>query len=69
MTNVRVEVNGERVEVPAGCTVAELLERLELGRGPVAVERNQVLVPRARHADTVLAAGDRIEVVTLVGGG
>jgi sulfur carrier protein len=69
MTMLHVEVNGEPVEVPAGCTVAGLLERLVLGRGPVAVERNHELVPGARHAETVLEAGDRLEVVTLVGGG
>jgi thiamine biosynthesis protein ThiS len=69
VTGVRVEVNGEPREVPAGCTVAGLLELLELARGPVAVERNLELVPRTRQAETVLEAGDRLEVVTLVGGG
>jgi thiamine biosynthesis protein ThiS len=35
----------------------------------VAVERNLQIVPRARHGETALADGDRLEVVTLVGGG
>ena len=35
----------------------------------VAVERNRDVVPQSRHAETVLAAGDELEVVTLVGGG
>jgi sulfur carrier protein len=35
----------------------------------VAVERNGAIVPRSRHADTLLAAGDRIEIVVAVGGG
>jgi thiamine biosynthesis protein ThiS len=35
----------------------------------VAVERNREVVPRARHGETLLVAGDRLEVVTFVGGG
>jgi sulfur carrier protein len=35
----------------------------------VAVEINLEVVPRAQHRETVLNAGDRVEVVTLVGGG
>jgi len=66
---VRIFVNGEPREVAAGCSVAELLEALGLGAAPVAVERNQRLVPRAEHAGTRLAPEDRIELVTLVGGG
>jgi sulfur carrier protein len=42
---------------------------LPLPRGPTAVEVNRVLVPRSQHASRVLAEGDAIEVVTLVGGG
>lgn len=66
---MKVNVNDQEVELPPGATVSELLDRLNLGGRRVAVERNLELVPRARHAGTVLAAGDRLEVVTLVGGG
>jgi sulfur carrier protein len=33
------------------------------------VELNLEVVPRARHGDTLLHEGDRLEIVTLVGGG
>ena len=46
-----------------------LLQTLELDPRTLAVERNLELVPRGQHAATPLAAGDRLEVVTLVGGG
>ncbi|HEX2687278.1 MAG TPA: sulfur carrier protein ThiS [Kofleriaceae bacterium] len=49
--------------------MAGLIEELGLAGKPVAVERNRDVVPRALHASTVLAAGDRLEVVTFVGGG
>jgi sulfur carrier protein len=66
---ITVVVNGESHEIPAGTTVAGLIAQLGLGDRRVAVERNREVVPRARHADTALAAGDRLELVTLVGGG
>ena len=52
-----------------GTTVATLIHELGLTGRPVAVERNREVVPRALHASTVLATGDRLEVVTFVGGG
>ena len=61
--------NGEPRVVPAGTSVAGLLEQLEIQPRQVAVEVNLELVPRTRHAERLLAAGDRLEVVTLVGGG
>jgi sulfur carrier protein len=66
---VKVALNGRETELPEGCTVAALVERMGLAGRPVAVERNREVVPRARHADTALAEGDRLEVVALVGGG
>ncbi len=62
-------VNGKSREVACGATVAALLEELELDPRQLAVERNLQLVPRAEHAATALNPGDRVEVVTLVGGG
>jgi thiamine biosynthesis protein ThiS len=66
---VAIEVNGEPREVPDGTTVAGLVERLELPPETVAVELNRRLVTRSERARTVLGAGDRVELVTLVGGG
>ncbi len=66
---VKIQVNGEEREVPAESTVADLLAQLQLEPRGLAVERNMELVPRASHAETMLAEGDRLEVVTLVGGG
>lgn len=66
---IHIVVNGESREIPAGTTVAELVVQLGLGGKPVAVERNREVVPRARHPETTLADGDRVELVTFVGGG
>lgn len=66
---MQLTVNGEAREVPDGLTVRGLVEHLGLTEGPVAVERNRDIVPRAEHASTLLAQGDVIEIVHFVGGG
>jgi sulfur carrier protein len=67
--SIQIEVNGERRDVAEGTTISGLLRELEVTQPHVAVEVNLEVVPRARHGDTMLRAGDRLEVVTLVGGG
>lgn len=64
-----VTLNGEAREVPEGLTVAGLLGHLGLGADRVAVERNLEILPRARWDETPVQAGDRFEIVHLVGGG
>jgi sulfur carrier protein len=62
-------VNGEAHDVPEGITIAGLIERLGLTSGPVAVEKNREVVPRAEHASVVLRDADVVEIVHFVGGG
>lgn len=64
-----LQVNGEQLELPPGETVAALVSRLKLDGAPCAVEVNEALVPKAKHAARELAEGDVVEIVTLVGGG
>jgi sulfur carrier protein len=66
---VQLTVNGRPEEVPDGLSVSELVARLGLTEGPVAVERNREVVPRARHGSTRLENGDVVEIVHFVGGG
>jgi sulfur carrier protein len=66
---MNIQVNGQGREIADGSTVANLLGELGVTQPHVAVEVNLELVPRAQHRDIVLNAGDRVEVVTLVGGG
>jgi thiazole synthase len=62
-------INGEARSWPESLTVAELLGRLGYDRRRVAVEINGEVVPAARHAEQTLTSADRVEIVTLVGGG
>jgi sulfur carrier protein len=64
-----ITVNGDLLSVAAGTTALEVVESLGLTGRPIAVEVNEAVVPRARLAGCMLEAGDRLEIVTLVGGG
>jgi sulfur carrier protein len=66
---MRLTVNGAVREVPDGLTVQALVAHLGLDQGPVAVERNLEVVPRAEHAKALLFEGDVVEIVHFVGGG
>ena len=66
---MKIQVNGDPREVAEGLTVAELVVELGLTEGPVAVERNREVVPRAEHRSTALVEGDVLEIVHFVGGG
>lgn len=64
-----IKINGETADVPDGLTLAQLVVHLGLGGGPVAIERNGEVAPRATHADTLVLPGDVLEIVHFVGGG
>ncbi|MGA2448038.1 MAG: sulfur carrier protein ThiS [Polyangiaceae bacterium] len=66
---MQVTVNGAVREIPEGLTLRDLVDHLGLSEGPVAIEVNKGIVPRARHGEHVVTMGDVIEVVHFVGGG
>jgi len=67
--SIAVSVNGEARQLPPDTTVADLLTQLAPAGRRIAVERNGAIVPRSMHGTTVLADGDRLEIVIAVGGG
>ncbi|HEX7970944.1 MAG TPA: sulfur carrier protein ThiS [Thiobacillus sp.] len=66
---IELVINGEPRRFPAPLTLSQLIESLDLAGKRIAIEKNGEIVPRSRHADTVLASGDRLEIVVAVGGG
>jgi sulfur carrier protein len=66
---VNIIVNGLAREVREDTSIAQLLAELDLTAQAVAVEVNLELIPRGHHAEHRLREGDRLEIVTLVGGG
>lgn len=66
---MRLLLNGEERDVAGVVTIADLVAALGLDARKVAVERNLEIAPRSTYDDTALADGDRIEIVTFIGGG
>jgi thiamine biosynthesis protein ThiS len=66
---MQVILNGKPHSVDDGATVADMLRGLKIEPVRVAVEINEDIVPRKTFAETPIHEGDRIEIVTFVGGG
>ena len=66
---MEITVNGERREIPAGLSVAALIEHLGMPPGRVALERNRDILPRAQWKSTSVQPNDVFEIVHFVGGG
>lgn len=65
---ITIELNGEKRAVRP-ITLAELVAELGLESRMIAIERNLEVVPKSQYAETRLKAGDRIELVHMIGGG
>ncbi|NMG27551.1 sulfur carrier protein ThiS [Aromatoleum evansii] len=66
---IQLIINGQPERLEQALTVHALLEARQLAGKRLAVERNGEIVPKGRHAETLLADGDRLEIVVAVGGG
>ena len=66
---MQITLNGDPHTVADGATVASLIDALDLAGKRLAVEINEEVVPRSRHAEHALASGDRVEIVHAIGGG
>src|SRR3546814_6953789 len=68
-TNMDIILDGQSLPLPDQTTLAALLEAQHLAQRRVAVEINGEIIPRSLHAEHVLAAGDKVEIVHALGGG
>lgn len=66
---MHITVNGTEVGIPPGMTVLEYLEQERYGLLRIAVEKNGAIVPKAAYGGTTLEQGDKLEIVSFVGGG
>lgn len=66
---IELHINGEVRSFPAPLTLTQLIETLDLAGKRIAIEKNGEIVPRSQHPTTLLASGDRLEIVVAVGGG
>ena len=66
---MQIQLNGETHGLSGVSDIAGLIASLGLDGRKVAVERNLEIVPKSTYADTPVIDGDRIEIVTFIGGG
>lgn len=66
---IDIVVNDKNLNIVAGSSVTDLLKTLDIRTKAIAVEINHNVIPGDQHAATTINANDRLEVVTLVGGG
>ena len=66
---MRVVINGENREISSPLSVAALLADLGLDARKIALEHNLEIVPRSAYDQTMVADGDRLEIVHFIGGG
>lgn len=66
---MKIVLNGEARSLDPEATVSELIAALDLTERRIAVEVNEQIIPRSRHAHQVLTDGDRVEIVHAIGGG
>ncbi|GAA0515967.1 sulfur carrier protein ThiS [Pigmentiphaga sp. GD03639] len=66
---MNIVLNGEPRTIEAASSVADLIQALGYAGKRVAIERNGEIVPRSAHQHTLIADGDRLEIVVAVGGG
>jgi len=64
-----VTVNGEELEVKSSTTAEHLISQLKYQDQRIALEINEAIIPKSRHAEFALRENDKIEIIKAVGGG
>jgi sulfur carrier protein len=66
---VNLLVNGESVKLPDNANIADLIKHLGCQDQRIALEVNEVIIPKSAHKDFSLTNNDKIEIIKAVGGG
>jgi sulfur carrier protein len=69
MLGMEIVLNGQAKTLAGPLSVEALVTALGFTGKRIAVERNGEIVPKSTHAQVMIAAGDRLEIVVAVGGG
>mgnify|MGYP003267115319 FL=1 len=64
-----ITVNGKQIQLTSEMSVADYLEQNNYQINRIALEMNEEILPKYSYSETMLKDGDRLEVVTFVGGG
>ncbi len=62
-------LNGELLEVVDDSNAHDLIVQLGYENQRIALEINEAIIPKSKHTEFALNAGDKIEIIKAVGGG
>jgi sulfur carrier protein len=62
-------LNGESLEVVDDSNAHDLIIQLGYENQRIALEINEAIIPKSKHTEFALNAGDKIEIIKAVGGG
>ena len=66
---MNIILNNESDEVHDGITIKELLDDKKILTQYIAIEINKKIIPKSSYYKHELKEGDRIEIITAIGGG
>ena len=66
---MQIQVNGQMCTTTDGATVADLLREMDVRADRVAVELNLEVLERQEFERRGLCEGDRVEIISFIGGG
>ena len=66
---MNILLNNKPVKLFDGSTVKKLLENKNIKNKYYAVEINRKIIPKSDHETYIIKEGDRIEIITAIGGG
>ena len=66
---MKIIVNGEEISIPKDSNIQDLVTELGFKNKRIAIEVNEVIIPKSKHQSYLLESSDRVEVINAVGGG
>jgi sulfur carrier protein len=64
-----VIVNGKQLEIDKASTAEKLINQLDYQDQRIALEVNEMIIPKSKHGEFTLNENDQIEIIKAVGGG
>lgn len=66
---MKLTVNGESLAITDNLTAYDLIVQLGYENQRIALEVNEAIIAKSKHAEFALNAGDKVEIIKAVGGG
>jgi|YelNatPaOPRAMG01_1025707.scaffolds.fasta_scaffold33844_4 thiamine biosynthesis protein ThiS len=66
---MKIFINGEEYSFEKEFTLEELIQNLKINKDTTVVEINETIINRNNYPNIFLKNGDKVEIITFVGGG